>query len=517
MRDAEVQRARLYPETWRTQIQRTVPVVWSICRELCTPYLEPPARRFISRATGQPLEGAELERVVSAYARAEVDEAMHAADKHLVAMHNATIHVWPDPSWLGVQLLLIPPHDQEVRRLNATSTKVSAVTSWQFRMAVGEDENTDMPRWAVGEITPTKAQWVAGWKGLHNRGIFGSKTSNALGRIPVVMLRAESPAPGEWWAPLPEDYLDAQRAANHDKTDVGHIARLQGYGQPKMKGVKLAKAKEQELGPETIVVAEGEGADFDFARPQPDITGYLAANEDFLRSVIASSGLNPQTFMRSAGITALAKQIELIDRQSARKSRMKVLRRGEQDIFDLIRAWINTQRGAEVVPDCIVEVEYREPIIPADPLHDAQAIAMLIAMSQTSEIRERAKRDGCSLAEAKQRCEDDAHESRELRAIRGDVTMAKPSDAVTTDASSTDGSATDAPSGLDIVPGADVQQTALNGAQVDSMRGIVQAVALGQLPAKSARAMLLAAFPIDGAQADAMLGGLDAFRPDVVQ
>lgn len=429
MRDAEVQRARLYPSTWRSMVQRTVPMVWSIVRELCTPYLDTVARRFFRRGTRDEITGAELERILSVYAEASVDDAMHTADKHLVALHNATIHVWPDPSWRGVQLMSIPPHDQEVVRSDATSLKVAAVSSWRFRMAVGEDEDTGNPRWSLGEITTTKAQWVAGWKGLHNRGIFGRATSNPIGRIPVVMLRAESPAPGEWWSPLPEDYLDGQRAVNHDKTDIGHVARLQGFGQPKMKGVKLAKAKEQELGPESIVVAEGEGADFDYARPQPDLTGYLAVGDDFIRSVIAASGLNPQTFMRSSGITALAKQIELIDRQSARKSRLKHLRRAEQEVYDLIRAWVNEQRGAEVLPDCTVEVEYREPIIPADPLHDAQAMAMLIAMKQTSEARERAKRDGISLEEATARCAEDAVASQVLRELAGPVPMAKPSDA----------------------------------------------------------------------------------------
>lgn len=431
MRDAEIQRARLYPETWTTHIQRTVPFLWSITRELCTPYLEQPARTFTNRATGVVIAGPELERITALYRDAVVDDAMHTMDKHLVAMHNATIHVWPDPSWSGVQLLAIPPHDQEVERQNAASLSVSAVLTWRFRMAVGEDANTGYPRWSLGEITPARAQWVGGWQGLHNRGIFGAKIANPIGRVPVVMARAEAPAPGEWWSPLPEDYLDAQRAANHDKTDVGHVARLQGFGQPKMKGVKLAKAKEQELGPESIVVAEGEGADFDFARPQPDLVGYLATNEDFLRSVIAASGLNPQTFMRSAGITALAKQIELIDRQSARKSRLKALRRAEQDLFDLMRLWVNHLRGAEVIPDCRVDVEYREPIIPADPLHDAQAIAMLITLTQTSEYRERAKRDGCSYDEAKERCDQDALDSKALRELRGAVPMAKPSDATT--------------------------------------------------------------------------------------
>jgi hypothetical protein len=54
----------------------------------------------------------------------------------------------------------------------------------------------------------------------------------------------------------------------------------------------------------------------------------------------------------------------------------------------------------------------------------------------------------------------------------------------------------------------DVQAMALNGAQVASLQGIVQAVALGQLPAPAALQMILVAFPaVTREQAEAMVSG----------
>lgn len=65
-----------------------------------------------------------------------------------------------------------------------------------------------------------------------------------------------------------------------------------------------------------------------------------------------------------------------------------------------------------------------------------------------------------------------------------------------------------------VAAGAAVQDTALNGAQVASLLAIVQAVAAGQLPADTARAMILASFPgVPQATIDAMLAGLDDFTP----
>lgn len=62
--------------------------------------------------------------------------------------------------------------------------------------------------------------------------------------------------------------------------------------------------------------------------------------------------------------------------------------------------------------------------------------------------------------------------------------------------------------------GAVVQDTALNGAQVTSLLAIVTAVAAGELPPDTARAMIQAAFPaVDSSTIDAMLSGLEGFGP----
>jgi hypothetical protein len=57
------------------------------------------------------------------------------------------------------------------------------------------------------------------------------------------------------------------------------------------------------------------------------------------------------------------------------------------------------------MPPARVEIEFREPYLPADPLHDAQATQMLIEMGLTSAIEEVAKRNGLTHDEARQRVE----------------------------------------------------------------------------------------------------------------
>ena len=67
-------------------------------------------------------------------------------------------------------------------------------------------------------------------------------------------------------------------------------------------------------------------------------------------------------------------------------------------------------------------------------------------------------------------------------------------------------------------PTENVQQAALNGAQVSSLVGIVQGVAAGMLPRDSGIALILAAFPLSPQQAESIMGsvgqGFVATSPD---
>lgn len=60
-----------------------------------------------------------------------------------------------------------------------------------------------------------------------------------------------------------------------------------------------------------------------------------------------------------------------------------------------------------------------------------------------------------------------------------------------------------------------VQDTALNGAQVTALQGIIQSVASGQLPALAAELMIIAAFPdMDEAEVKKMVASADKFTPE---
>lgn len=412
MRDARIQRRALYPKNHDKHVLRTVAFVQRVAREMATLYLRAPARTFVG---AEAIES----RIASVYRGAQVNRQLRAAHECLVATGNATVWVWPVPAVGGVRLLVPAPHDQWVEVSDPTSTHERDVTRWIVRMPVLSIDG--MTQYALAEVTPTTAMWIDGPS--KGRGVWREDGVNPLGQIPVVHMRGSDPGMGEWWAPVPEDLLDAQRAMIHDLTDVGQIARLQGYSQPVVKG---ARAEDEiEIGLETAIRVSEEGS-FTFESPSPDLAGYVAQTEQYIRTVIATAGLNPASFLKSSGITALAKQIELIDRDAERQRHIIEFGRGEQRVYDIIASWVQVLR-AESWPDAEVRVEYREPTLPADPLHTAQGLQIEIGLGLTSSVRERARRDGVSQDEARRRVLEDRADSAALGLTMSDDPTAAPS------------------------------------------------------------------------------------------
>lgn len=415
MSDALKERKRLYPVNWSLHVLRHVPFIWAIARELATAYVQPPSRSFTT-PDGEPLDIDTQKMLADAYRRLDVNAIMRQAHRHLVALNNSTVWVYPHESG-DMRLVLMPIHDQEVELSGPFSTHEDDVHSWRFVVPIPIPDTFGNANFAVARVTKTEAYWEVAPPPLANRSLYvrnpdsspSEDKTNPFDLLPVVMIRGTQPSPGEFWAPLATDMLDAQRAVNHDLTDVGHIARVQGYGQPVAVGMTAGAEKEIQLGPETVLgIPSGDGAGFEFKTANPPLSGYVEQLKEYVQQVVAMNGMNPASFMKSSGITALAKQIELMDRESYRREHIEIMQRAEQRLYDVMRAVINWQRGEEVWPEAKVIVEYREPVIPADPLHHVQALERDLAMGQTGRVRARSLRDGISMTEAVARMREDA-------------------------------------------------------------------------------------------------------------
>lgn len=396
MEDAEQQRLERYPDTGADHILRPIALIWRLARELSTLYLRPPSRTW---------DGADelaVERIEDVYRKARFDRRCRTAQEHVSAIGNATMWCWLTSD--GFRWLVPPVHEQWVTPARIDACEVEDVAAWRVRFPVVADPYATSVPTATALITPDVAVWETGPEGWAGKGIWAADGSNPFRRIPVIMLRATDPMPGEWWAPVPEDLLNAQRALNHDFTDLGEFARKQGFAQAVAKGLQPSAAATIDTGPEKVVGVPADG-DFSFASPSPDLAGCLAQLRGYLEAVIGTSGMNPATVMKSNGITALAKIVEVMDREVERIRHKDEFALGEQRAYELMAIATALRPGGEGVmpPGVRVSVEYREPVMPADPTSAAQAGAQLIAQNRETAATLLAYERGISLDEAEAR------------------------------------------------------------------------------------------------------------------
>jgi hypothetical protein len=364
------------------------------------------------------------------------------------------------------------------------------VAEWQVRLPVRRDPTTGSMEYGVVRITPTEAVWVSG--ALSGKSPWNEDPddiSNPLGEVPAVVFRRSSPAAGEFWAQAPEDFLDAQRAINHDVTDQGTIARMQGFAQPVTKGLGKEEASKLQVGYEAIINLADPDSSFTFESPQPDLEGYRMQLRDYIRTVTAANGLNPGTVDKSTAVTALGKQYEMADR-TIEQARHKVeFARVETRLYRLIRAWVNYYRAAsepgdtaEVriangpLPKGRVDVEYREPWIAVDPLHDAQAMELRMSLGVSSRAVEVGRLNGWTLKEAEDWCDANPAESQQ----------ATPESAGTL---------------------GDAAGQTLNGAQITAVLEVAARVAAGALQPPAAVSLLVESLGISQATAQRVIDG----------
>ena len=136
-----------------------------------------------------------------------------------------------------------------------------------------------------GAAPPSFVRGLAAEKGHDLSGIFAEDGSNPIGEVPLIQIRRSPAEPGRWFSAEPQDLLDAQRALNHDFTDLGTISRLQGFAQGYIKGMNQEQVSDlRGLGPNTFV-GLWEDAELGFASPTPDLKGYLGQVESYVRTV----------------------------------------------------------------------------------------------------------------------------------------------------------------------------------------------------------------------------------------
>ena len=403
----------LYPKTWDQRVLRIVPFVHRIARELAGLYRKSPTRTHLGVSEEMQT------RINSLYKGARADIKLQTLQEHLVVLNNACMFVWPMPKIGGIRLIVVPPHEVEVITDDILSDDVRDIEKVHIRLPVGYDETTGIIAMGIAEITPTTAIWKEAPGKMRGKGLWYESGVNPLGRVPMICLRGTDPQPGTWWASPNEDLLTAQRALSLGFTDLGYIASTQGFGQPIIRGMSRAHAEEIELGPETIIGLPDPDQDFLYRHGSPPLSEYQVNTENYLSVLLAHLGLSPGSFLKTGAVTAVAKAMDMIDRDVERQRHITMFDQAEQDLWKYMREWVQILRGGNQViyPEAKVEIDYHELERPVDPLHDSQAIRMAIEDGRTTAAQEMAKSKGISVTEAQRVVQANLEETARLKSI----------------------------------------------------------------------------------------------------
>jgi hypothetical protein len=359
-----------------------------------------------------------------------------------------------------------------------------------------------------GRITITRTE---AWREIGGKrvGIFRADGSHPFGVVPVVAIHRIAPDLGRYCAPVNETVLNLAVSLCTQEADTEHIIRHCAWPQKVIENADMGQMVEDTaLGPDRVYSlvkqdpTSAAGPTLKIVQGQVPVAEFASHAEHKIRLYCSMLGLDSSDFLRTnTSTTAEARRFNDAKRNDLRNRIRPVLERAEQL---LVRWTAKVLSLTELVPFPIdqlgVQVTWPEVSIATDPVAEATAVQQQIALGLTTASEVLADQEGVSRSEGLRLVKRNLAETAKLAPTTVDPTA--PTDAATPD------TATPAPDAV-------IADTALNGAQVQALVGIVQQVTLGQLPASAAEQMILLTFPsLDPASVRGMVQAAASFTPD---
>ena len=376
---------------------RAVPFVQKYVAEMAGLYARPVVRTFAASAGGAA-------KLAEVYDASRIDVAMERAEAAL---------------WVQNTVLMVPLPDGP-RRL-----RVLVALPWQVEPTVVDPLRADDPAgWSRVEIqvpstvregqviygtmvlTPTEAWRV---QGVERVGIYRADGTHPFGRIPCVLAHRVAPDPGRWAAPVNESVLNLQVSLSLQEADNEVIVRQCAWPQKVIENADPAQMVEEiVIGPDKIVALikadanATSGPRMTVVQGQVPVSELASFAEHRVRLYCSMLGLDPSAFLRvNTSVTASARLFAAQDRAMQRDKVKPALLRLEADLVRLVAAVLNLDGALAIQVESVsVSVQWQEPELSADPLHDVQAIRDSIALGLTTAADVVAAREGIGAAAA---------------------------------------------------------------------------------------------------------------------
>jgi hypothetical protein len=206
--------------------------------------------------------------------------------------------------------------------------------------------------------------------------VSGQDPMNPIMEIPVVDISQDKDH--NYWAQIGTALTDFTIQFNSAMTDLNQIVRMQGFAQAWYKGASDMIPENLQVGTNLVLKLAVNpnnpvDTDFGFANPNPDIAGSISYLESLLSAFLTSRGLDARlvstkgdSVKYASGLERLLAMIELFEPS---KQDFDVFKKAEKNLFKIIKAYINTYAGTDLLSydismipdDADVEVVFHEP------------------------------------------------------------------------------------------------------------------------------------------------------------
>ena len=408
--DIAAELAAVFPNTCGLQ-ERYVPLVSRVAHELSGLYARPVVREFKS-ATG------DASGFVDVYKRLRFDRFLHDVHRQLLVQHTIVVVALPGPRPGDVRLSAFAPWQIEWDTADLQFAH-DLDSARKLTLSVPVEQKANLLVFGQLVLTPTEAYKVVG--GVRQP-VYGATTANPLGRIPAVVLRLEEPLAGRWASPVNEALLAMTIALCVSESDTELLVHTQAWGQKVIKNAQVAQQVEElRVGPDKLLALVNQepgsiGPELAIVQGQPPLAQITGWNESRLRLLCSMFDLSPDAFLKvNTAVTASARAYDARDREESKDRVLPLFADAENDLARLIAETHNLRAVGKLPTDVTVTCQYtqgEQP--PADPLHEAQALAQEVALGVKSRVELIARRDGLTYAEAFAKVKRNLDEARAL-------------------------------------------------------------------------------------------------------
>lgn len=204
---------------------------------------------------------------------------------------------------------------------------------------------------------------------------------------------------------------------NSRLTDESNNIKMNGYAVGVMKGPSALQPENQVIGAAMLLKLNTDDpdaeVDFKFVSPNSNIGEISQANDMFLNYFVTSIGLGSEAInssgMQEKAASGIDRFISGIQRVEAHQDDYEIYRKVEEDIYYLIKCWLDVTNGTDqldkkyqmVLPeDSDVHVDYYKPEMVETPMESLNTFEKELDLGLTSRVRYVMKQKKMSREEA---------------------------------------------------------------------------------------------------------------------